>query len=68
MATDPISISCDDCSLQATQACEDCLVSFLLGPDDRAEAVIVDVVEARAMKMLERAGLLPSIRFERRVG
>ena len=46
-----ISISCDDCELQGSSACEDCLVSFVLGrePDD---AVVVDVEEARAMRML----------------
>jgi hypothetical protein len=56
-----ISISCDDCELQGSSACEDCLVSFVLGrePDD---AVVVDVEEARAMRMLARAGLVPQLR------
>jgi hypothetical protein len=58
---DIISISCDDCDLQGTSACDDCLVSFVLGrePDD---AVVVDVEEARAMRMLARAGLVPGLR------
>ena len=56
-----ISISCDDCALRATSACGDCLVSFVLGrePDD---AVVVDADEARAMRMLSRAGLVPDLR------
>ena len=56
-----ISISCDDCRLQHTPACDDCLVSFVLHrePDD---AVVVDVDEARAMRMLARAGLVPELR------
>ena len=56
-----ISISCEDCRLQHTDACDDCLVSFVLGrdPDD---AVVVDVAEARAMRMLTRAGLVPALR------
>ena len=56
-----ISISCDDCELQHTDACADCLVTFVLGrePDD---AVVVDVAEARAMRMLSRAGLVPEMR------
>ena len=66
MSTTAISVSCDDCSLQATEACKDCLVTFLLG--EESDAVIVDVMEARAMRMLQRAGLLPDLRFERRVG
>jgi hypothetical protein len=38
------------------------VVTFLLGrePDD---AVVIDADEARAMRMLERAGLVPSLRF-----
>jgi hypothetical protein len=56
-----ISISCDDCELRESSACDDCLVSFVLGrePDD---AVVVDVEEARAMRMLARAGLVPDLR------
>jgi hypothetical protein len=56
-----ISISCDDCHLQATDACDDCLVSFVLGrePDD---AVVIDVAEARALRMLSGAGLVPRLR------
>lgn len=67
MATAPISISCEECSLEHTSACEDCVVSFLLGPEEQ-EAVIVDVMEARAMRLLQQAGLLPELRFEKKVG
>ena len=56
---DTVTIDCDDCSLQDTAACADCVVSFLLdrAPDD---AVVIDVAEARAVRLLER-------RQERRV-
>ena len=56
-----ISFSCDDCEFRDTEACGDCLVSFVLGrdPDD---AVVVDVEEARAMRLLSRAGLVPELR------
>ncbi|HUC35593.1 MAG TPA: hypothetical protein VMR97_00560 [Acidimicrobiales bacterium] len=59
-----ISISCYDCELQGTEACEDCLVSFVLGrdPDD---AVVVDVDEARALRLLSGAGLVPQLRHSR---
>ena len=67
MPTNPISISCDECSLEATSVCDDCVVSFLLGPAED-QAVIVDVMEARAIKLLHQAGLVPQLRFERRVG
>jgi hypothetical protein len=59
---DGLTIDCDCCTLQGTDACEDCVVSFLLGrePDD---AVVIHADEARAMRMLERAGLVPTLRF-----
>ena len=66
MATESISISCDECALQHSDACEDCVVSILLGPVEPV-AVIVDVMEARAMRMLQGAGLVPELRFRRRV-
>jgi hypothetical protein len=34
-------------------------------PDD---AVVIDADEARAMRMLEHAGLVPSLRFSSRAG
>jgi hypothetical protein len=60
-------IDCDRCALQNTQACDDCVVSFVLGrePDD---AIVIDAEEARAMRMLERAGLVPTLRFSNRAG
>ena len=62
MNTATISISCDDCVLQATDACDDCLVSFVLDrdPDD---AVVIDADEARAVRLLASGGLVPSLRF-----
>jgi len=56
-----ISISCDDCELQHTDACADCLVTFVLGREPH-DAVVVDVAEARAIRMLGRAGLVPELR------
>ncbi len=54
-------ISCDDCVMQATDACDDCVVTFICGrePDD---AVIIDAAEARAVRMLARNGLVPGLR------
>lgn len=70
--TEPVSISCDECQLEGTAACGDCVVTFLLGEehaDVRPQgAVIIDASEARAVRMLQRAGLVPSLKFQRRVG
>jgi hypothetical protein len=62
-----LTIDCDCCALQKTDACDDCVVTFLLErePDD---AVVIDADEARAMRMLERAGLVPSLRFSNTAG
>ena len=64
---DGLTIECDRCTLRDSGACDDCVVSFLLGrePDD---AVVIDADEARAMRMLERAGLVPTLRFTSRAG
>jgi hypothetical protein len=64
---DVLTIDCDSCSLQRTDACDDCVVSFLLGRE-ADDAVVIDADEARAMRMLERAGLVPTLRFSSRAG
>lgn len=43
-------------------------VGSLSGPRPVGGAVIVDAAEARAMKLLHSAGLVPTLRFQRRVG
>ncbi len=60
-----MEISCDDCVMQDTPACEDCVVTFICGrePD---EAVVIDVAEARAVRLLGEVGLVPRLRQVRR--
>ena len=62
-----LTISCDDCVMQHTSACDDCVVTFICGrePDD---AVVIDAAEARAVRLLARAGLVPDLRYSRHVG
>lgn len=64
MATS-FTISCDDCAGQGTDACTDCVVTFICGrePDD---AVIIDAREERAVRLLAGAGLVPGLRHQRR--
>jgi hypothetical protein len=55
-------IDCADCVMQHTDACGDCIVTFLL---DRPEgAVVFDVAEERAIRALQDGGLAPATRFE----
>jgi hypothetical protein len=64
----PISrlISCDDCAMQRTSTCADCVVTFVLrtGVDDAApRAIALDDDEEQAVRLLARAGLVPELRF-----
>ena len=54
-------ISCDDCVMQDSPACEDCVVTFICGREP-GEAVVFDVAEARAVRLLGEAGLVPPLR------
>lgn len=57
-------ISCDDCRMQGTDACKDCVVTYLL---ERPEgAVVFDADQERAIREMARAGLLPEVRWQRR--
>jgi hypothetical protein len=62
-----MEISCDDCVMQGTSACGDCVVTFICGREAN-EAVIIDVAEARAVRLLGEAGLVPPLRQLRRRG
>lgn len=62
-----ITISCDDCRMQATSACHDCVVTFICDRDPH-DAVVIDVAEARALRVLASAGLVPGLRHARRSG
>jgi hypothetical protein len=55
-----LTIDCDDCRLQGSAACDDCLVTFLCG--EQTTAVVIDMAEARAVRLLGDAGLVPSLR------
>ena len=60
-------ISCTDCVMEGTDACADCVVTFLCEREP-GEAVVIDVEEARALRLLERGGLAPTLRHRRRTG
>lgn len=54
-------IDCATCIGPSVGACDDCVVSYLLGrePDD---AIVIDVAEARALRVLADADLVPGLR------
>ncbi len=67
MARGTLTISCDTCTNEGSSACDDCVVSFLLGRDG-SDAIVIDAAEVRAVRLFERAGLLPGLRHEKRAG
>ena len=54
-------ISCDTCVMRHSDACDDCVVTALCGRDDN-EAVVFNMQEQRALRLLSNAGLVPTIR------
>ena len=58
------TISCDDCVLRRTAACDDCIVTFICGRE-ADDAVVVDVSEIRAWRLLSDEGLVPELRHRR---
>jgi hypothetical protein len=64
---DVIRIDCADCVMQHTEVCEDCVVTFLCSRE-ADEAVVIDVAEVRALRLLNEAGLAPRLRHRRRTG
>jgi hypothetical protein len=59
-------IDCGDCTMKQTSACDDCVVTYLL--DRPPGAVVFDVAEERALRVLHDSGLAPANRFESRSG
>jgi hypothetical protein len=57
----PMVISCDECVMQCTAACADCVVTHVLSAERRLE---LDVASERAVRLLVRAGLVPASRYE----
>jgi hypothetical protein len=58
-------IDCDDCVMQHTTACDDCVVTALCERTAH-QAVTFDADEAHAVRLLSTAGLVPVLRHRRR--
>jgi hypothetical protein len=67
MGDTSLYISCEECVMEGTSACGDCVVTFLCEREE-SHAVVIDVAEVRALRLLERGGLAPALRHERRTG
>lgn len=62
-----LRIDCGECEMRGTSTCADCVVTYICShePD---QALLIDADEARAMRNLARAGLVPRLRHVRRTG
>ena len=67
-ATAPaLTIDCAICVSRHTDACDDCIVSYLV--DHEVDTpVVLDAEEQRAVDLLADAGLVPASRFRPRPG
>ena len=67
MAKQPLTIDCGDCVMAGTTACDDCIVSFIVGREP-GDALVIDAEEERALRTLSDGGLVPRLRHESRLG
>jgi len=49
--------------MQHTPACSDCVVTYLCDREPE-QAVVIDIADLRAMRMLADAGLVPELRHQ----
>jgi hypothetical protein len=63
----PLVIDCEQCVMQHTDACDDCVVTFICSREP-GDAVVVDVEEFRALRLLSDSGLVPELRHQSRTG
>jgi len=59
--TNSFVISCDTCCMRATATCADCVVTHVLAPAE-VESVTFDDDEMRVVRLLVRAGMVPTLR------
>lgn len=59
--TTSLIISCDTCCMRATATCADCVVTHVLSPA-AFESVALDDEEMRVVRLLVRAGMMPTLR------
>jgi hypothetical protein len=59
--TTSLVISCDTCCMRATATCADCVVTHVLSPA-AVEAISFDDDEMRVVRLLVKAGMMPTLR------
>lgn len=62
-----IEVDCATCVMRETDACNDCLVTYICDREP-GDAVIITIDELRAMRTLNEAGLVPDLRHTSQIG
>lgn len=57
------TISCDSCVMADTDACGDCVVTYICRRSV-GDAIVIDLAEERALRLLSTAGLVPGLRHQ----
>lgn len=57
----PLVIDCQTCVARLTDACSDCVVTFLCDTSEE-EPVVVQESEAHVLRLLQDGGLVPQLR------
>ena len=60
----PLVIDCQTCVARLTDACRDCVVTFLCDTEEEAP-VVFDESEARVLRLLRDGGLVAEVRHTR---
>lgn len=56
-----LTIDCDECELRHSDACDDCVVTFVCNREP-GDAVVIDADTERAVRLLSEGGLVPPLR------
>jgi hypothetical protein len=59
--TSSLIISCETCCMRGTSTCADCVVTHVLSPAE-VESVALDDEQMRVVRLLVRAGMMPTLR------
>jgi hypothetical protein len=59
-------IDCDQCQFVGTEECKDCFVMAVLARPDKP--IELDPEEEEAMANLQKAGLAPVLKFQKKAG
>ena len=54
-------IDCDTCVVQDKEICKECVVTFICNREP-GEALVIDLAEERALRLLNEKGLVPPLR------